>query len=114
MVEDQPAAPALSAAERRWSLAAAIAAIAVFGLGIGLTAPLLSLKLEARGVDASLNGLNAAVTFVGVVIGASLVPMWVRRFGLRRFMLACLATDAAFFPLLKIFDNVYAWFPLRL
>jgi MFS family permease len=95
-------------------LAAAISAIAVFGLGIGLTAPLLSLKLETRGVDASLIGFNAAVTFVGVIIGASLVPMWVRRFGLRPFMLGCLALDAAFFLLLKVFDDVYAWFPLRL
>lgn len=91
-----------------------IAAIAVFGLGIGLTAPLLSLHLEAHGTDATLNGLNAAVTFVGVIIGAQLTPWWVRRLGLRRFMLACLAIDACQFFLLKIFDDVYVWFPLRL
>ena len=32
--------------ERRWSLAAAISSIAVFGIGIGIGAPLLSLMLE--------------------------------------------------------------------
>ncbi|HUN49659.1 MAG TPA: MFS transporter, partial [Candidatus Sulfotelmatobacter sp.] len=31
-----------------------------------------------------------------------------------RFMLGCMLLDAGFFLLLKLFDNVYAWFPLRL
>ena len=46
--------------ERRWSLAAAIASVTVFGLSVGQAGPLLSLLLEQRGTDATLNGLNAA------------------------------------------------------
>ena len=46
----------MTAAERRWGLAAAIASIAVFGIGIGISGPLLSLMLEGRGVDSSLTG----------------------------------------------------------
>jgi MFS family permease len=103
----------LTAGERRRSLAAAIASIAVFGLGVGEGLPLLSLLLEFRATDATLNGLNAAATFVGVILGPLLAPRMVRRLGIRDFLLVCLALDIAVFMLLKPFDSIAAWFPLR-
>ena len=103
----------MTASERRLSLAAAIGSIAVFGVGIGLAFPLLSLILEARGTESTLTGLSAAVAAIAVFIAPPLVPGLVRRFGLSRFMLACLVLDAVLFLLMKVFDNVWAWFPLR-
>ncbi len=38
-----------TARERRWSLAAAIASVTVFGLSVGQSGPLLPLLLEQRG-----------------------------------------------------------------
>ena len=38
-----------TARERRWSLAAAIASVTVFGLSVGQAGPLLPLLLEQRG-----------------------------------------------------------------
>src|ERR1700748_1527949 len=67
-------ASTLPATGRRRSLAAAIASVTVFGLSVGQAAPLVSLLLEQRGVDASLNGLNTGCTFVGVMIGPLLAP----------------------------------------
>jgi MFS family permease len=114
MTPQDPGSPRLSTAERHWSLAAAMACVAVFGAGIGLAAPLLSLTLEARGYDSTVTGLNAAATFVGVVLGPLLTPGLVARFGLRRFMMACLAGDAALFLLLKPLDSIAAWFVIRM
>jgi MFS family permease len=105
--------PDLTAARRRWSLAAAISSIAVFGIGIGLGAPLLALMLEARGTDASLNGINAAVMFIGVMLGPLLTPRLVQRFGFKGFLLAALPLSLVLFLLLKVFDDLVVWFPLR-
>lgn len=105
-------APALSS-HKHWDLAAAIAAVTVFGLSIGQGVPLLSLLLEARGTDAMLNGLNAAAAFIGVLIGPLLAPLGVRWIGMRWFLLACFALDIATFLLLNVFRDIQAWFVLR-
>jgi MFS family permease len=99
--------------ERRWSLAAAIASVTVFGLSVGQAGPLLSLLLEQRGVDATLNGLNAGATFIGVIVGPLLTPRLVRRFGTRDFLLMCFGLDIALFLAMKPFDSIVDWFVLR-
>jgi MFS family permease len=106
-------APPPTARQRRWSLAAAIASVTVFGVSIGLSTPLLSLLLEARGVDPTVNGLNAAAVFAGVIVGPLLTPHGVRALGLRNFLLLCFALQITILPLLKLFDGLGAWFALR-
>ena len=113
MAELEPAEP-LTAAQRRWSLAAAIAAIAVFGMGIGFSVPLFSLVLEARGTDAGITGLNAAAGYLGVIFGPLWTPRLVRRFGIRTLLLACLGLDIVFFLAMKPLDGLGSWFALRL
>jgi MFS family permease len=102
-----------TARQRRWSLAAAIASVTVFGVSIGQGTPLLSLLLEARGIDATLNGLNAAAVFAGVIVGPLLAPRGVRAFGMRNFLLLCFALEIVVCPLLKLFPGLGAWFALR-
>lgn len=104
----------LSPGERRWSLAAAIGCVTVFGVGIGQGSPLLSLTLEARGVDATLNGVNAGGAFVGVMLGPLLMPRGVRLLGPRNFLLLCLGCDLVAFPMLRVFDGIAAWFAVRI
>jgi MFS family permease len=111
---EQAGAPGLSAAERRWGLAAAITMAAVFGIGAGFGAPLFSLLLEERGTAASLNGLNAAATFIGVLFGPLWTPPLVQRFGVRPFLLACLGLDVVLFLAMKPLNALWMWFPLRL
>lgn len=103
----------MNESERRWSLAAAISSIAVFGVGIGIGGPLLSLMLEGRGTDSSITGLNAGAGFAGVLIGPMLMPRLVSRFGFRNFLLTALPLSLVLFLLLKPFDNVGIWFVLR-
>jgi len=105
---------ALTPAERRWSLAAAISCVTVFGVGIGLAGPLLSLLLEVRGTDATLNGINAASTFIGVIAGPLLARYLIRWLGLRAVVMGCLAADAALFLAMKAIDGLAMWFVLRI
>jgi len=107
-----PIEPMLSAAERRWNLATAISCVTVFGVGIGLAWPLRSLLLETRGVEATVNGLNGASAFLGVIIGPLLAPMIIRRTGLRPFLVGCLALDTVLFLSLKLLDDIVLWFAL--
>src|SRR6266702_3267343 len=58
--------------------------------GMGFSMPLLALALEARGVDSSVIGLNAAMTFLGVILVAPAVPWAARVLGAKRLMLGCL------------------------
>jgi len=113
MADTRTARLPLTARQRRWSLAAAIASVTVFGVGIGQGAPLLSLLLEARGTDVTVNGINAAAAFAGVIVGPLLAPRGVRALGMRNFLLLCFALEIAICPLLKLFDGLGAWFALR-
>ena len=113
MTETRSAPLPATARQRRWSLAAAIASVTVFGVSIGQSAPLLSLLLEARGTDPTVNGLNAAAVFAGVIVGPLLTPRGVRALGLRNFLLLCFALQIAGAPALKLFDSLGAWFVLR-
>ena len=69
--EEQP----LSAADRRRGLIAAIACISVYGIVGGMTGPLVSLKMEAVGIDPFMIGLNAAAMAGGILLVAPLIGM---------------------------------------
>ena len=106
-------APQLPPSQRGLSLAAAIASVAVFGIGIGDSALLLSLLLETHGTDVALNGVNAAVTFIGVMLGPWIAPHGVRRCGITNFLLLCFALDIILFLSMKAFSGIGPWFLLR-
>ena len=99
--------------ERRRGLVAAISCIAVFGAGMGFSMPLLALILEARGVDSSVIGLNAAMTFLGVILAAPAVPWAASVLGAKPFMLGCLIAGLGCFALMMLSDNLALWFFLR-
>jgi MFS family permease len=103
-----------AARDRRWSLAAAIASVTVFGMSVGQGTPLLSLLLDAHGTGVALNGLNAGVGFLGVLVGPLLAPCCVRRLGIRSFLLVCFGLDIMLVIALKAFDSLATWFALRI
>ncbi len=99
---------------RTRTLAAVIACMAVYGVTVGFTTPVLSLLLETRGVGRTLIGLNAVMPSIALMLIAPFVPGLVLRFGMRRFLAGCLAGDLALVLLLPVFDSLAAWFVLRL
>lgn len=101
-------------AAARWrSAAAAIAAISVVGIAIGLGMPLLSIILEQRGYSASLIGLNSAVAGIVSIAAAPLaVPLAARR-GVARTMLAMIAAGGLSFLGFYFVESFVLWFALR-
>lgn len=96
------------------NLGAAFAAITVFGFTFGMTYPLLSLMLEADGVSADVIGLNSAMMPVGILLGSAVVPVATRKFGSKRVAVAAVLATTALVLCFKIFENLAAWFAIRL
>ncbi len=105
--------PPIDAAKWR-NLAAAFAAISVFGFAFGMSYPLLSLILEARGVSPELIGINAAMSPIGILLSASLIPAAARKFGSRNLAVMAAVLTGLLFIGFKVFDRLDVWFILRL
>ena len=70
--------------------------------------------LEERGVSADIIGLNSAMMPLGILIFSPLIPVFSRKIGTKRVaMLAAVATGILILCY-KIFDNLGAWFFIRL
>ncbi len=101
--------------ETNWrNLVAACGAITVFGLAFGMTYPLLSLILESRGVSADMIGINSAMMPIGVLLFSSVIPVASARFGSRNVAIAAALSSAALTISFKVFDDLAAWFVIRL
>lgn len=96
------------------NLVAACAAITVFGLAFGMSYPLLSLILEARGVSSGMIGVNASMGPLGILLASSVIPVLAKRYGARRVTLIAAGLTAITLPCFKLFDTLEAWFVIRL
>lgn len=94
-------------------LISAIAMDAVVGTAIGLTIPLISFGLEAKGASAILIGLNGAAGAVAAMVTAPLTPRLVALLGLRWAALLGLALSAVSVAGFYLLEGLPAWFVLR-
>ena len=92
----------------------ACAGITAFGFSLGLTYPLLSLILEARGVAEDTIGLNAAMGPLGILLFSPVIPWLTRRIGARNLSIIAAAVSTLVMILLKVYDDLASWFVLRL
>lgn len=92
---------------------AAISAISVVGIAIGLGMPLLSIILETRGHSASMIGLNTAVAGFASIASAPLATPLARRMGVAWAMLAMIVIGALAFVGFYFAPSFWMWFPLR-
>ncbi|MCS0505261.1 MFS transporter [Ancylobacter mangrovi] len=95
------------------SIAAAIAAISVVGLGLALSIPLLAFELNARGISSTWIGINTAVGGVATILIAPFMPDLVRRCGAGPLLMAALLAAAASLVAFKLTGPFVLWFPLR-
>lgn len=95
------------------SLSAIISMIAVVGLTLGLTMPLLAIILENRGVSATMIGLNSAMPALALLVVTPFIPRLLRRLGTFPFLAANLVIAAGSLLALKQFDSLESWFVLR-
>jgi MFS family permease len=95
------------------AMAGIIATVTVFAVAQGLTYPLLSFVLERQGTAPGLIGLSAAMTPLGFIVSAPVIPALARRAGAAR--LAILGSILAALALAAIAwsQDVWVWMPLR-
>ena len=96
------------------TLIAACAAITVFGFAFGMSYPLLSLILESRGVASDMIGINSAMMPIGILLFSSVIPVVAKRFGARKVAITAALVTALVILSYKVFDNLAAWFVIRL
>ncbi|WP_439886741.1 MFS transporter [Pseudomonas sp. MBLB4123] len=99
----------------RWGTYFAVcSAVISIGLALGVTMPLVSLRLESWGHDAFTIGVMAATPAVGVLLGASLAGRLAARVGTTRLMQLSLLCSALSVALLAFMQNYALWLLLRL
>ena len=104
---------ALTALQRRQSLVAVSAAMAVTALIYGLSLPLLGLVMDAHGIDSLWIGMSAAVQSVGIILVAPFLPAHMSRLGPALLMLGAILVSLVAFLLLPLFTSIASWFVLR-
>jgi MFS family permease len=103
----------VSGARPGLAVTAPIIVIGVFGVMLGITFPLLTLLLEQQGVSSSVIGLNGAMTPLGMVLAAPLVPRLLRVVTAWTAMTAASAAMALLVAMLAVFDDLTLWFVVR-
>ncbi|MBX5221845.1 MULTISPECIES: MFS transporter [unclassified Rhizobium] len=95
------------------AMAGIIATVTVFAAAQGLTYPLLSFILERQGITSGLIGLSAAMTPLGFIISAPLIPALSRGVGGARLAILCSILAALTLVAIAGTQQVWAWMPLR-
>jgi MFS family permease len=95
------------------AMAGIIATVTVFAVAQGLTYPLLSFILERQGTTPGLIGLSAAMTPLGFIVSAPLIPALARRLGGARLAILCSILAALALAAIAWTQDVWPWMPLR-
>lgn len=96
---------------RYWVL---VGMVLIAGFSQGMLLPLLAIMLEQVGVSSSLNGLNAAGLYIGILLVSPFIEKPVRYFGYKPVIvtgLIVIASSLVLFPLWQVF---WFWFILRI
>ncbi len=99
--------------ERFGSIAAAILLVALVGLGLSLTMPLLSIEMERMRVSGSMIGLNTAVAGLASMMVVPFVPRQAARIGIGRLLALSIGLTAFSFLGFKLVYDFHAWFLIR-
>lgn len=99
----------------RWgTYFAVLASVLSVGLALGVSMPLVSLRLEAWGYGAFAIGVMAAMPAIGVLMGASLASRLAAWLGTPTLMRFCLWGGSISVGLLALLPNYWIWLVLRL
>lgn len=99
--------------ERAPGIAAAIILVALVGVGLSLTLPLLSLEMERMGRSSLEVGLNTAIAGLASIAAIPFVPGLAARFGVGRMLAGAILVVILSLLLFKATYDYWLWFPLR-
>lgn len=103
----------LSERERLAAITAAIACIAIVGVGLSLSVPLLSLEMERMGVSKFWIGANTAMAGVASIVVVPFVPRVAARIGVMPLLVGAVLALSLVLPAFKALYSFPWWFPLR-
>lgn len=108
--------PLVPDAPASWHRGVATMLVAVLALGttVGIGYPLFALYLDTHGASSAAVAISGAMTSIGMVASAPLLPLLVRRFGLWGLLVSALLVMVATLAAIAIWRSEAAWFPLRL
>jgi MFS family permease len=95
------------------NIAAAISIIAVFGISLGLTVPVIALVLAENGYSSAAIGAHVSVQFLGLMLVSPLTPLLLVRFGTSRLMIYGLLSIAFIMASFAVFNSFLGWLLLR-
>ncbi|MEO1159153.1 MAG: MFS transporter [Pseudomonadota bacterium] len=87
--------------------------ICLFAVAQGFCYPLFSLLMEKQNVSSSLIGLNSAMTPLGLLLSAPLIPRWAQVLGAGRLALFSVLALAFLIAAAGIWQSLWLWFPVR-
>ncbi len=93
---------------------AVLASVLGVGLAMGVSMPLVSLRLAGWGYGSFAIGIMAAMPAVGVLLGAALASRLAARFGTANLMRLCLWAGAVSVGALALLPYYWIWLVLRL
>lgn len=99
--------------ERVAAISAAIACVAVVGIGLSLSIPLLSIEMERRGASSTLIGLNTAMAGISSICVVPFVPRIAARLGVVPLLALAVVVSAVSLVAFPLLPGIAAWFPLR-
>jgi MFS family permease len=85
----------------------------VFAMAQGLSYPLLAFILERQGVSPAVIGLNTAMTPLGIIASAALIPWIAKKIGAARMALASALMLACLLAIIGGWQVLPVWFPAR-
>ncbi len=95
------------------SIAAAITCVAVVGIGLSLTIPLLSIEMERMGASSTLIGVNTAVAGLAAILTVPFVPRLAARLGVLPLLVGAIVLGALCLVAFKLLQGIAWWFVLR-
>ncbi|WP_090352367.1 MFS transporter [Pseudomonas oryzae] len=99
----------------RWATYAAVtSAVVLVGLALGLSLPLVSLRLDQWGYGQFAIGVMAAMPAIGVLLGARCTAALAARCGTQRSLQASLLLSAVSVAALALWPDYGLWLALRL
>lgn len=99
----------------RWgTYFAVVASVVSIGLALGVTMPLVSLRLESWGYGNFAIGVMAAMPAVGVLLGSVLAGRLAAHFGTTGLMQICLLVSAVGVSTMALLPSYPIWLVLRL
>ena len=95
------------------TIALAILLIAIIGVAMSMTLPLLSLRLDQAGWSGALIGFNTSFMALATLGLAPFIPALAKKFGVRALLVTALLTGATATLGFGWAQSVWSWFGLR-